>query len=120
MRGGNINSKIVAHLIKSVINSRSGKNADIAVINANSFKCFLKIAENPLCRFPSVTAKQNLHWTLHTVSGFTSITKITNNAEGDSLDKTRGESICFLADTICTKIFNLTFHGVLSLEKIIA
>ena len=56
MRGGDVDSKIEPHLVKAVIDGGSGKNADIAVFDAESFEGGFEICENPFGGFAGVAA----------------------------------------------------------------
>ena len=57
--GSDVDGKIKAHLIKTVVNGRRGQNSDRGVLEAERFESGAQILQNPLGGFAGVTADED-------------------------------------------------------------
>ena len=96
MTGGDVDGKVEAHLIKTVVDGWSGENADVGVFDAESLEGGFEVLEDPFGGFAVVAADED----------FDAVVGVVDETFDNGGEKIGGKFSCFLADTVGTEVFH--------------
>ena len=102
MRGSDVDSKIEAHLIETIIDSGGRENVDGSIIEAESLEGGGEICQNPFGRFARVTTDEDFCRAV----GDDGIS-VVGEAGDDFGDELWGELAGFPADAVSAEIFHV-------------
>ena len=100
--GGDVDGKIKAHCVKTVIDARGGKDAGVSVFNAKSFAGGGEVLENPFGGFAGIASEED----------FDVATSVVDEAFDDASEEVGGEILSFAADTVGAEFMHFELLGL--------